>query len=109
MYNAGNADIVLIPVIISFRPVQNTNLSWIASIIGYKIPVSLMVVIQGLGLIIIFLAYRYFSYLWIHESQPYIYYGITRKFYQTVVFKPLECIPELWGKDNPCLIMIQYL
>lgn len=41
------------------------------------------------------------------HSDPY--YAKTRKFYLSVGFKPLECIPELWGQDDPCLIMIQSL
>jgi|SRR5690625_142334 len=43
------------------------------------------------------------------ESHPDIYYAKTRKFYTSVGFKPLECLPELWGKENPCLIMIQHI
>ncbi|NLX70079.1 MAG: GNAT family N-acetyltransferase [Clostridiales bacterium] len=36
-------------------------------------------------------------------------YACTRKFYEAMGFRPLECIPELWGKDNPCLIMVMYI
>ena len=43
------------------------------------------------------------------ESHPDIYYAKTRKFYASVGFKPLVCLPELWGKENPCLIMIQHI
>ena len=42
-------------------------------------------------------------------SNPDMYYAATRKFYQSVGFRPLECLPELWGKENPCLIMIQHI
>lgn len=41
------------------------------------------------------------------ETHPDIYYAATRKFYLSVGFKPLVCLPELWGKENPCLIMIK--
>lgn len=43
------------------------------------------------------------------ESHPDQYYARTRKFYQAIGFKPLETLSELWGKDNPCLIMIQHI
>ena len=43
------------------------------------------------------------------ESHPDINYACTRKFYETIGFRPLECLPELWGKDNPCVIMIIYI
>jgi len=34
-------------------------------------------------------------------------YAGTRAFYQAMGFLPLECIPELWGEANPCLIMVK--
>lgn len=37
------------------------------------------------------------------------YYARTRQFYLAMGFKPLEVFPELWGKDNPCLMMIKDL
>lgn len=40
------------------------------------------------------------------ESSPDKNYAKTRKFYKSMGFKEMECIPELWGKHNPCLIMI---
>lgn len=43
------------------------------------------------------------------ESHSDAYYAGTRKFYLSVGFKPLECFPELWGKENPCLIMIRHV
>ncbi|MDE6357513.1 MAG: GNAT family N-acetyltransferase, partial [Eubacteriales bacterium] len=36
-------------------------------------------------------------------------YAITRNFYKKVGFVPLELIPNLWDKNNPCLIMIKYI
>lgn len=38
-HNYANVDIVLLPDILFFRPVRNTNLSWVASILRYKTPV----------------------------------------------------------------------
>ncbi|NMA84724.1 MAG: hypothetical protein GX962_12790 [Epulopiscium sp.] len=32
------------------------------------------------------------------ESYPDVNYAGTRKFYETISFKPLECLPELWEK-----------
>lgn len=43
------------------------------------------------------------------ESHPDVHYAVTRKFYLSMGFKPLECIANLWGKENPCLIMIRYI
>lgn len=63
-HNYSNVDVVLLTDILFFRPVQNTNLSWVFSMLNYKSPVLLMVAIQVLALIIVFLLYRYFSYLW---------------------------------------------
>lgn len=53
--------------------------------------------------------YEYLQVKTLDESHPDIYYARTRKFYLSMGFKPLECLPELWGKHNPCLIMIQYI
>jgi len=36
-------------------------------------------------------------------------YARTRLFYQAAGFRALEEMPELWGKDNPCLIMVKKL
>lgn len=53
--------------------------------------------------------YEFLQVKTLDGSHPDIYYAKTRKFYTSVGFKPLECIPELWGKENPCLIMIQHI
>jgi GNAT superfamily N-acetyltransferase len=34
-------------------------------------------------------------------------YARTRLFYQRMGFLPLQIFPLLWGKDNPCLLMIK--
>lgn len=43
------------------------------------------------------------------ESHPDKNYKETRKFYKKVGFYPLEEIKEIWGKENPCLIMVKDL
>lgn len=43
------------------------------------------------------------------ESHPDKNYKETRKFYKKVGFYPLEEIKEIWGKENPCLIMVKNL
>jgi ribosomal protein S18 acetylase RimI-like enzyme len=40
------------------------------------------------------------------DSPPY---AETRAFYLAMDFKPLEEIPQIWGDDNPCLIMVKVL
>jgi GNAT superfamily N-acetyltransferase len=39
-------------------------------------------------------------------SLPYEPYERTRAFYEAVGFAPLEELTEIWGPENPCLIMI---
>jgi ribosomal protein S18 acetylase RimI-like enzyme len=34
-------------------------------------------------------------------------YARTRQFYERVGFKAFEEFPDLWGKENPCLLMIR--
>lgn len=53
--------------------------------------------------------YEFLQVKTLDESHPDIYYAGTRKFYLSMGFKPLECFPELWGNENPCLIMIKYI
>ena len=43
------------------------------------------------------------------DSDPYPFYALTRKFYRSQGFYPLEEITEIWGEDNPCLIMVKVL
>lgn len=43
------------------------------------------------------------------ESHPDGHYARTRRFYTSVSFKPVECLPELWGHVNPSMIMIQHI
>ena len=37
------------------------------------------------------------------------YYARTRAFYQALGFRPLEEIPQIWGAENPCLILVKRL
>ncbi len=43
------------------------------------------------------------------ESVDYEYYERTREFYRKVGFYPLEELKEIWGEENPCLIMVKSL
>ena len=40
---------------------------------------------------------------------PDPYYARTREFYTAVGFRPLEVFTELWGKENPCLLLVKRL
>lgn len=41
------------------------------------------------------------------ESAGDKFYEQTRKFYRAVGFLPIMTSTEIWGKDNPCLIMLK--
>lgn len=43
------------------------------------------------------------------ESHPDKHYKNTREFYNKSGFYPLEEINEIWGEENPCLIMVKSL
>lgn len=43
------------------------------------------------------------------KSHPDENYKKTREFYSAVGFYPLEESTEIWGKENPCLLMIKIL
>ena len=40
---------------------------------------------------------------------PYPPYAATRAFYAAVGFVPLEELPQVWGPENPCLLMVRAL
>jgi ribosomal protein S18 acetylase RimI-like enzyme len=40
------------------------------------------------------------------RNAPYL---LTRRFYQSIGFEPIDELPELWGPDNPCLLMLKPL
>jgi GNAT superfamily N-acetyltransferase len=42
-------------------------------------------------------------------NDPYPPYDATRAFYVAVGFVPLEELPQVWGPQNPCLLMIRTL
>ena len=42
-------------------------------------------------------------------SDPDPGYAATRAFYSAVGFLPLEELPQIWGPENPCLIMVRVL
>lgn len=51
--------------------------------------------------------YKFLMVKTLGESHPDIYYKRTREFYTKTGFYPLEEINQIWGKDNPCLIMVK--
>ncbi len=60
----------------------------------------------------VFLRQQQLEYLQVKTlapSHPDINYAKTRAFYTAVGFRPLEELPQLWGEQNPCLIMIKRL
>ena len=42
-------------------------------------------------------------------SDPDPGYAATRAFYAAAGFRPLEVLPEVWGPENPCLLMVRPL
>jgi GNAT superfamily N-acetyltransferase len=40
-------------------------------------------------------------------SRPDVGYGKTRAFYEAAGFRPLEEFKQLWGDQNPCLILVK--
>ena len=42
-------------------------------------------------------------------SHPDPGYAATRAFYAAVGFRPLEELPQVWGPENPCLLMVRPL
>lgn len=50
---------------------------------------------------------RYLSVKTLSAQHPDKNYAKTRMFYQKMGFLPLQIFPLLWGKDNPCLLMIK--
>lgn len=52
-------------------------------------------------------AFKLFMVKTLGESVDYEYYERTRGFYRKVGFYPLEELKEIWGEENPCLIMVK--
>jgi ribosomal protein S18 acetylase RimI-like enzyme len=40
------------------------------------------------------------------RNAPYL---LTRQFYESIGFEPIDELPALWGPDNPCLLMLKPL
>ncbi len=53
--------------------------------------------------------YKFFMVKTLGESSDDESYRKTRAFYRSVGFYPLEEIKEIWGEENPCLIMIKHI
>ena len=53
--------------------------------------------------------YRFLMVKTLSDSSDDESYAKTRRFYTSLGFYPLEEIAELWGKENPCLIMVKNL
>jgi len=54
-------------------------------------------------------AVEYLQVKTLAPSHPDLNYAKTRAFYLAVGFRPLEELTELWGEQNPCLLMIKRL
>jgi ribosomal protein S18 acetylase RimI-like enzyme len=52
---------------------------------------------------------RYLIAKTLSDRQSNAHYGITRQFYESVGFEPIDELPELWGPDAPCLVMLKVL
>ena len=52
---------------------------------------------------------RYLIAKTLSDKRSNAHYGITRQFYESVGFEPIDELPELWGPDAPCLVMLKVL
>ena len=43
------------------------------------------------------------------DAWHYLEYDDTRMFYESLGFRKLEVLPELWDPENPCLMMVMYI
>lgn len=43
------------------------------------------------------------------DEHPSPEYAQTRAFYRRLGFLPLNVLPQVWGEDNPCLLMVRPL
>lgn len=53
--------------------------------------------------------YSYLLVKTLDESRKSKEYEMTRYFYRKTGFVPIDVIPEIWGNNNPCLLMIKKL
>ncbi|MGE0666711.1 MAG: GNAT family N-acetyltransferase [Sphingomonadales bacterium] len=52
---------------------------------------------------------RFLTVKTLAPTHPDPHYAATRRFYEAMGFAPLEIFPELWGAENPCLLMVRAL
>jgi GNAT superfamily N-acetyltransferase len=52
---------------------------------------------------------RYLTVKTLSGTHPDPNYAMTCRFYEAIGFEPLEELPTLWGKDNPCLLLVKPL
>ena len=52
---------------------------------------------------------RYFTVKTLAEQRANKAYAGTRRFYDAMGFVPIEVFPTLWGRENPCLMMLKAL
>jgi len=53
--------------------------------------------------------FRFLEVKTLDESRENEQYRLTRLFYRKVGFLPLDVLPEFWGRNNPCLVMVKPL
>jgi ribosomal protein S18 acetylase RimI-like enzyme len=70
--------------------------------IGRKLIESAQGYLRGLN-------YKFLSAKTLSPSRPSQEYEMTRKFYFSMGFRPVEEFKTLWGEANPCLLMIKAL
>jgi len=52
---------------------------------------------------------EYLTVKTLDESRVNQDYASTRQFYTSVGFRPLEVFADLWGAENPCLMMVKHV
>lgn len=52
---------------------------------------------------------RFLTVKTLADSNPDENYKVTRMFYQSIGFVPIEVFPALWSPQNPCLLMVKAL
>jgi GNAT superfamily N-acetyltransferase len=53
--------------------------------------------------------YRLLHVKTLAPSDPDPGYAATRAFYLSLGFRPLEVLPQVWGPENPCLLLVRPL
>lgn len=52
---------------------------------------------------------RFLTVKTLADTHPDPHYRATRLFYEAIGFEPLEVFPDLWSRNNPCLLMVKPL